>query len=160
MSNPDWLDEILTNFKLAVQGKGGYGYEETKYQITTHLKSEQLEARQKIYVPSLNEDTYKLLKGIYSRYGDQNYYSWNDMSNQTGLSIERCKELVPIFKKLGLLKFAKGLRTEEGEFYGSGYGVPHGNEETAVELAILRYETELQTQKNKVSKGVSDGTAN
>lgn len=32
------IDEILTNFKLAVQNKGGYGYEETKDRLYTLLK--------------------------------------------------------------------------------------------------------------------------
>jgi len=119
----------------------------TKNDFVAFIKQRENLAQRKLYVPSLTEETYSYIKFLFTPLnGDRAYWSYKHLSSGSGLSIDKCKEFTKVFKILGLVESQKGLLTEEGRAYGSGIGIPNGNQETVVELAILRYEAELKEQ--------------
>ncbi len=104
-------------------------------------------ARKKLYVPHLTEETYAYIKFLFTPiHGDRAYWNYKHLSDGCELSVEKCKELTKVFKILGLVESKKGLLDEEGKTYGSGIGIPYGNQELAVEVAILRYEADKGKQ--------------
>lgn len=89
-------------------------------------------------VPGLNDLTYKILLSLREGRGEL-YYPYKHLEADTGYSRAEIKKSLDVLKKIGIVNYARGLMTEEGEVAGSGFGIPWGDAYTAAELAIYRY---------------------
>jgi hypothetical protein len=60
---------------------------------------------------------------------DFGYLSFKAVSEDSGVEIHRIRRAVRSIARKGLLQFSKGLWTDEGQLYGSGYGLTEAGRE-------------------------------
>lgn len=92
-----------------------------------------------LYVPALSKDTYDLVEALWWSYQHEYCHNYSSLEDKTGKDRDEIKELLEPFKKLKLVKYVRGLRTEEGELAGSGFWVNGLGAQQALELALFRY---------------------
>ena len=56
-------------------------------------------------------------------YDDFGYYNFRDAGERAGISARDAADAIRGLRSLGLVVFSRGLMTEDGEVYGSGYAL-------------------------------------
>lgn len=91
-------------------------------EITPHMPT--------YYTPSENE--VKIIRAL----SDEYYYPYSYIEDETGLSRSEAKESIDKLRMVGVVRFARGLMTEEGEVAGSGFGI---RDHTRADALLYRY---------------------
>ena len=69
-------------------------------------------------IKSLTENQYKILKFLHD---EEWCYPYAPIEEETKLSRDILEREVKVLREVGLVKYVRGLVTEEGEFAGSGF---------------------------------------
>ena len=95
----------------------------SKYdEITPHMPT--------YYTPTENE--VKIIRAL----SDEYYYPYSYIEDETGLSRSEAKESIDKLRIVGVVRFARGLMTEDGEVAGSGFGI---RDHTRADALLYRY---------------------
>lgn len=75
-----------------------------------------------------------VLEALMAGYEDY-YYPYAYIEDETGIDRKALTKIVGVLKALGYVKYARGLRDEEGQVAGSGFGINHEKRDE-IELAL------------------------
>lgn len=109
---------VLTPKEFKRQYKRNYSYSLLKYYDLTDVE-------------------YNVLRSILTQDCDLFYgYGW--IEDYTGVDRKETKKAVDHLRELGILSYASGLMTEDGEVAGSGFGIDGATAELMAELLMRR----------------------
>lgn len=98
----------------------------------------------------MSPDQIKVLLALEDSDGDFSYQCFAAISRRCGLNRKRVRRAVRALARKGFAKFAKGLWTEDGDPYGSGYAIT--DEGLLQPPVIARREKKAAARKALVSR--------